>query len=71
VASTSTLVDYRRLAGVYRPLTVALLLGAVAALAIGWARPAPWLLALLLDVVLVAIWSFAFARTVRTAPRGA
>jgi low temperature requirement protein LtrA len=71
LASTSTLVDYRRLAGVYRPLTLALLFGAVAALAIGWARPAPWLLATLLDLVLIAIWSFAFARTVLTARRGA
>jgi hypothetical protein len=39
----------------------------VAALAIGWARPAPWLLATLLDLILIAIWSFAFARSLRTA----
>jgi hypothetical protein len=45
---------------------VALLLGAAAALAIGWTRPAPWLLAALLDLILIAIWSFAFARSVRT-----
>jgi low temperature requirement protein LtrA len=68
MASTATLADYRRLAAVYGPLALALLLGAVAALAIGWARPAPWLLATLLDVVLIAIWSFAFVRTVRTMP---
>jgi low temperature requirement protein LtrA len=61
-----TLVDYRRLPALYRPLAVALLLGAATSLAIGWARPAPWLLAALLDLVLVAIWSFAFARTLRT-----
>ena len=61
-----TLVDYRRLAALYRPLAVALLAGAAAALAIGWARPAPWLLATLLALVLVATWSFAFARTLRT-----
>ncbi len=66
VATIVTLVDYRRLAALYRPLAVALLLGAVAALAIGWARPAPWLLAALLDLILIAIWSFAFARTLRT-----
>ena len=65
IASTAALVDYRRLAALYRPLSLALLLGAVAALAIGWARPAPWLLATLLNVVLISIWSFAFARTVR------
>ncbi len=42
------------------------MLGAAAALAIGWIRPAPWLLATLLDLILVAIWSFAFALTLRT-----
>jgi hypothetical protein len=66
VATIVTLADYRRLAVVYRPLAVALLLGAAASLAIGWARPAPWLLATLLDLILIAIWSFAFARTLRT-----
>jgi low temperature requirement protein LtrA len=66
VATIVTLVDYRRLAALYRPLAVAMLLGGVAALAIGWARPAPWLLATLLDLVLIAIWSFAFARSLRT-----
>jgi low temperature requirement protein LtrA len=66
VATIVVLADYRRLAALYRPLAVAMLLGAVAALAIGWARPAPWLLATLLDLVLIAIWSFAFARSLRT-----
>lgn len=66
VVTIVALADYRRLAPLYRPLAVALLLGAAAALAIGWARPAPWLLATLLDLILIAIWSFAFARTLRT-----
>ncbi len=66
VATIVTLVDYRKLADVYRPLALALLLGAAAALAIGWARPAPWLLAVLLDLILIAIWCFAFARDLRT-----
>jgi low temperature requirement protein LtrA len=70
VATIVTLVDYRRLAALYRPLVGALLFGAVAALAIGWGRPAPWLLATLLDLILIAIWSFAFARSLRTT-RGA
>ena len=60
------LADYRRLVALYRPLTVALLLGAAAALAIGWSRPAPWLLATLLDLTLIAIWIYAFARSLRT-----
>jgi low temperature requirement protein LtrA len=66
VATIVALADYRRHTSLYRPLAVALLLGAAAALAIGWARPAPWLLAALLDLILIAIWSFAFARSVRT-----
>jgi low temperature requirement protein LtrA len=66
VATIVSLADYQRLAAFYRPLAVALLLGAAAALAIGSARPAPWLLATLLDLILIAIWSFAFARTLRT-----
>ncbi len=66
VARIVALADYRRLAALYRPLLVALLLGAAAAVAIGWARPAPWLLATLLNLVLIGLWSFAFVRTVRT-----
>jgi uncharacterized membrane protein YfcA len=66
VATIVSLADYQRLAALYRPLAVALLLGAAAALAIGSARPAPWLLATLLNLILIAIWSFAFARTLRT-----
>jgi low temperature requirement protein LtrA len=66
VATIVSLADYRRLAALYRPLAAALLLGAAAALAIGFARPAPWLLAALLNLILIAIWSYAFARTLRT-----
>ena len=35
---------------------------AVTALAVGWARPAPWLLALLLVVILSVLWVFAVSR---------
>ena len=66
VVTIVALADYRRVASLYRPLAVALLFGAVAALAIGWIRPAPWLLATILDLILIAIWSFAFVRTLRT-----
>jgi nicotinamide riboside transporter PnuC len=66
VTTIVSLADYQRLAALYRPLAAALLLGAVAALGIGSARPAPWLLATLLNLILIAIWSFAFARTLRT-----
>jgi uncharacterized membrane protein len=47
------------------PLTVALLAGAVAAMVVGWARPAPWLLVLLLFAILTALWLFAVSRFLR------
>jgi low temperature requirement protein LtrA len=56
------LADAGRLALVYRPLTPALAGGAGAALLVGWARPAPWLLALLLVAVLSVVWLFAVTR---------
>jgi low temperature requirement protein LtrA len=56
------LVDADRYAVVYRPLRIAMAGAAAAALAIGWARPAPWLLALLLVVILMALWGFAVSR---------
>jgi hypothetical protein len=39
--------------------------GAEAALVVGWARPAPWLLALLLVAILPLPWLFAVSRCVR------
>ena len=66
VATMFSLADYRERPALYRPLGMALPLGAAAALAIGWARPAPWLLATLLDAILIAIWTYAFALTLRT-----
>lgn len=60
-----TLVDAQRLVVVYRPLSPAIGAGAVAALVVGWARPAPWLLALLLVVILSVLWVFAVSRFLR------
>jgi len=57
-----TLADADRFAVVYRPLRIAMAGAAATALAVGWARPAPWLLALLLVVILVALWGFAVSR---------
>ena len=56
------LADAERLVDVYRPLRSATLGGAIAALAIGWLRPAPWLLALLVVAILAVLWSFAVNR---------
>ncbi len=57
-----SLADAERLAGVYRPLGMALAAGAVAALAVGWLRPTPWLFALLLGAILSILWVFAAYR---------
>jgi hypothetical protein len=65
IVTERALVDARRLAGVYQPLSLALAGGAVAAGAVGWARPAPWLLALLLVAILVVLWCFAVSRFLR------
>jgi predicted RND superfamily exporter protein len=51
-----------RLLSVYRPLSAVLVIGALAALVIGWVRPAPWLLALLLVVLLSVLWGLAVLR---------
>jgi low temperature requirement protein LtrA len=59
IVTANTLADARRLAEVYRPLSVVLAAGAVAAVVVGWARPAPWLLAALLVAILTALWAVA------------
>jgi low temperature requirement protein LtrA len=60
-----SIVDYERLASVYRPVVAAMVAGAGAALLIGWLRPAPWLLALALVAVLSLIWFIAVDRWLR------
>ncbi len=57
-----SLVDALRLMDVYRPLTLALLGGAVLALVIALLRPSPWLLASSLVAVLGLLWAFAVYR---------
>ncbi|MGW5135661.1 low temperature requirement protein A [Streptomyces sp. NPDC004135] len=57
-----TLADYDRHPSLYTSVQAALVTAAVAALALGWLRPAPWLLALSLLLLLFATWVFAFVR---------
>jgi hypothetical protein len=59
------LADAERLFSVFRPLTLPMIGGAVAALLVGWVRPAPWLLALLLVAILSVLWSVAVGRFLR------
>jgi low temperature requirement protein LtrA len=65
VGTEQALADAERLSVVFRPLRLALAGGAAAALVLGWLRPAPWLLALLLVVILSVVWSFAVSRFLR------
>jgi low temperature requirement protein LtrA len=69
-ATTQTLDDAERLADVYRPVKVAITLGAGAAVIVGWLRPAPWLFALLLVAILSALWFFAVGRFLRVGAWG-
>jgi low temperature requirement protein LtrA len=65
ILTERALVDAERLVLVFGPLGLALAAGAAAALLVGWLRPAPWLLALLLVVILSVVWGFAVSRFLR------
>ena len=70
IAVERSLVDAVRLASVYRPLSGALGLGAVAALAAAWLDPAPWLLALGMVGIMSLVWFFAVAWLIRAGAWG-
>ena len=59
IVAANALADARRLAVAYRPLSAVMAAGAVAAMVVGWARPAPWILAALLVAILTALWAVA------------
>ena len=65
VFKMTSLVDFERHAALYRPLSGAMVVAAVVALAFAWLRPAPWALALLLVLTLIAVWGFAVDRWLR------
>jgi low temperature requirement protein LtrA len=65
VLTEQALVDAERLSLVFHPLRLVLSGGAAAALIVGWIRPAPWLLVLLLVAILSTVWSFAVSRFLR------
>lgn len=67
VFTEKALVDAERYDAVYRPLRFALAAGSLAALAAGWARPAPWLLGLILVAILSILWIYAARRFLRAA----
>jgi len=59
IPTSRALADAGVIPAAFRPLWVAMAAGAVVSLAIGWARPAPWFLALLLVLVLGLVWAVA------------
>ena len=65
VPTALSLEDAARLPEVYRKIATTLLIGALAALAVGWWQPAPWALALLLSAILVIVWLVAIGRFLR------
>jgi low temperature requirement protein LtrA len=65
IVASSALEDFHRLAVVYRPVSVAMGVGALAALAVGWLDLVPWLLALLLVLDLGILWIVALAAFLR------
>ena len=64
IVTARALADADRLDIVYRPLGFALAAGGGAAIVVGWARPAPWLLGLFVGILTV-LWCFAVSRFLR------
>ncbi len=51
-------------------MKLAIAVGAGASVVVGWARPAPWLRALLLVAILSLVWFFAVSRFLRAGAWG-
>ncbi len=65
ISTTRALADAEPLVSVYRPVNLAMVVAAGAAVGSGWARPAPLLFALSLVVILSVLWFFAVSRFLR------
>ena len=71
ILTERSLEDAVRLEVVYRPLGIALVIGAAAALFAGSVAPAPSLLAALMVAILTGLWFFVVARMIRAGAWGA
>jgi low temperature requirement protein LtrA len=67
VFTMRSLRDFERLPRVYQPLSIALTGGAAVALLVGWLRPVPWSLVLMVAAILSGVWLFAVDRWLRQA----
>lgn len=65
VAKMRTLRDFKRLPGVFRPLSNVMLTFAGLALVTAVWAPAPWVLALSLVIILLGVWLYAVDRWLR------
>jgi low temperature requirement protein LtrA len=65
IVAMRSLVDAQRLASVYAPMSRAMAIAAVVALALGWLHPAPWLLAAGIVAVLSVLWFIAVGLFIR------
>jgi low temperature requirement protein LtrA len=65
VGTMRTLADFARLPSIYGPLVRVMLLAAGVVLLVGWLRPVPWLMVLVLFGVLAVIWAVAVDRWLR------
>ncbi len=65
IVAMRSLQDYERKLALYRPIPTALALASASVLLVGWWRPAPWLLALTLVMLLSAVWFYANDRWLR------
>jgi low temperature requirement protein LtrA len=62
ILATSTLADYERMPGLRRSLSLALVVAAALAVAVGLLQPAAWLLAVALGAILLLVWLVAVTR---------
>ena len=70
VVNAWALVDAQRFAVVYRPLALAMIAAAAGVLAIGLVRPAGWVFALAVGVVMTALWFVAVGKFIRAGAWG-
>ncbi len=62
IVVTASLEDSRRFPDIYIPLQIALGVGAIATIGVGWWRPEPWILIVSILAILVLIWWVAVIR---------
>jgi len=65
IVNSWTLADAQRLPAAYRSIALAMAAAAAAALVVGWVRPAPWVLALSLGLILTILWFFVVVQFIR------